>query len=54
MKKCEGCIHSRVIVSENGHHSVCCLPQKTAIGCMTERKDCFIALNKEDSGHTKE
>ena len=38
MNKCDRCLHSRAIVSENGYHSTCCLPTKQAIECMTNRK----------------
>lgn len=48
MDKCEECLRSRLIVSENGYHAACCLPQKKAIACITGEKDLFISLKKCD------
>ena len=31
---CDKCENSRVIISENGFHTVCCLGLKKAINCM--------------------
>lgn len=31
---CKSCHNSRVIISENGFHYVCCFTTKTAINCM--------------------
>ncbi len=50
MKDCEKCLHSRVIVSENGYHSVCCLSQKAAIDCMTNKKSQFVTLKRDEDG----
>ena len=44
MKKCEECLYSRLIVSENGYHAACCLSQKKAVDCMTGKKSQFISL----------
>ena len=35
---CEKCHNSRVIISENGFHYVCCFGVKTAINCMSGMK----------------
>ena len=32
--KCDSCLHSRTIVSENGFHSICCLSDKDALECL--------------------
>ena len=48
MEKCDKCLHSRPIISENGYHSVCTLSDKAAINCMTGKKSQFITLNKDD------
>lgn len=50
MDKCEKCLHSRPIVSENGYHAVCCLSQKKAMDCIMGKKNHFATLekNKED------
>lgn len=42
MKKCEECLNSRLIVSENGYKTACCLSQKKSINCMTGKKSQFI------------
>lgn len=44
MEKCDECLNSRLIVSENGYHSICTLSQKEAINCMTDEKNQFITL----------
>ena len=54
MNKCEECLHSRVIISESGYHSVCCLSQKKATDCTTGKKSCFATLNKNESKYIKE
>ena len=47
MKKCEECLHSRIIVSENGYHAACCLSQKKAIDCMIGKKSQFVTTKKD-------
>jgi hypothetical protein len=42
MSKCDTCIFSRAVISENGFHWVCCLTQKRAIDCMSGVKDRYI------------
>ena len=54
MKKCEECLHSRPIVSENDIHSACCLSQKKAVECMIGKKDYFAIAKKVDSKAIKE
>jgi len=34
MSKCDLCINSRAIISENGRHYICCLSEKKAIECI--------------------
>lgn len=53
MKKCEECIYSRPIISENGYHSVCCLSPKKAIDCLTGKKSQFITFEKDENGNIK-
>ena len=45
--KCDTCLHSRVIVTENGYHSICCLPSKQAVKCMTNNYNKYITLSKK-------
>lgn len=40
--KCEGCAHSRAVISENGLHYVCCLSPKKAIQCKIGQLDAYI------------
>lgn len=46
--KCDTCLHSRVIVTENGYHSICCLPSKQAVKCMTNNYNKYITLSKKE------
>ena len=39
LTKCDSCLNSRIIVSENGLHSVCCLSEKKAVECITKEKN---------------
>lgn len=42
---CASCINSRVIVSENGYHSNCCLSSKKAMNCvLSGYKKYFIPI----------
>ena len=34
--RCDTCLNSRVIISENGYHSVCCLSDKEAVACVVD------------------
>lgn len=36
--KCDSCIYSRTIVSENGFHSICCLSDKEVLECLKSGK----------------
>lgn len=40
--KCETCINSRTIISENGTHAICTFSSKTAMQCMTGRQDRYV------------
>lgn len=40
--KCDYCMNSRPIVSENGIHYACCLSSKAAMKCIVGDKDSFI------------
>ena len=41
--KCDYCLNARTIVSENGFHSACCLPNdKDILNCLTGKEDRYI------------
>ena len=53
MGKCDKCLNSRPIMSENGLHRVCGLrDEQEAIGCLTGKLDSSVILRK-DSGDGK-
>lgn len=37
--KCDDCLNARIVISENGIHSICCLSEKVAMDCLMEKKD---------------
>ena len=37
--KCDTCLNSRPIVSENGTHNCCCLSSRKAVECIAGQKD---------------
>ena len=37
--KCDNCLNSRRIISENGLHSVCSLSDRVAVNCLVGKKD---------------
>ena len=39
--RCDTCTNSRVVVSENGIHYICCLTKKKAINCLLGIKDSY-------------
>ena len=39
MQKCESCMNSRAIISENGLHYTCTLSPKKAVLCIMGNKD---------------
>lgn len=41
--KCDYCLNSRPIFSENGFHSICCLSSRAAYRCLTGEKDKYVA-----------
>lgn len=36
MKKCTECINSRLVVSENGYHAICTLPESDSTDCVIQ------------------
>ena len=54
MSKCEACVFSRPIISENGFHAVCTLPDKENVECVCNRLNHYkpeiinIKTNKQE------
>lgn len=46
LTKCDSCLNSRIVVSENGLHSVCCLSEKKAVECLTKEKNHYEEMPK--------
>ena len=46
--RCDECLNSRVVVSENGFHSVCCLSEKKAIDCYVGNKNHYIGKERSN------
>lgn len=42
MSKCETCLDSRCIVSENGFHYICCLKADDAMNCLMCKVDHYV------------
>lgn len=47
LTKCDSCLNSRIIVSENGLHSTCFLSDKKATACLTKKEDYYIGFPKK-------
>ena len=43
--KCDNCLNSRKIISENGLHSKCCLSDKAAMNCFIGKKNRKIMVS---------
>lgn len=54
IKKCGSCLNSRMIVSENSLHSICCLSAKKAVDCMLGEKDHYVEFPKKGFDFIKE
>lgn len=46
--KCDTCLKSRPIISENGIHYICCLSSRSANNCISGKKDKYISIVKKD------
>ena len=42
MERCESCLDSRCVVSENGFHYCCCLKEEEAMECLLGKVDHYI------------
>lgn len=47
-KSCDKCLHTRLIMSENGLHRVCALSAQAARNCLLGKKDHFLKLDEWD------
>ena len=48
LNKCENCLNSRTIISENGMHKICCLPDSEATDCITDLVDKRVEIKRSD------
>lgn len=49
MKSCDKCIHTRLIMSENGLHPVCTLSPKAATNCIKNNYAKLITIDEWDA-----
>lgn len=47
--KCNKCIHTRLIISENGLHPVCALSPKAAKNCIMSNYTKFVTIHEWDA-----
>ena len=48
MMKCDSCLNSRTVVSENGRHPVCCLSEKQAMNCLMGKDDKYVTIQRPE------
>jgi hypothetical protein len=46
--RCDKCLHSRLIVSENGIHTICCLSQKKAVDCLMGKVNHYKSVERSN------
>lgn len=49
--KCDICLRSRLIISENGYHSICCLSSKQAVNCIMNNYNKYITLPEKEENN---
>lgn len=42
---CLYCINSRIVISENGYHPICCLSSSKSSECIVSRGKYFVSLS---------
>ena len=52
--KCDSCVYSRVVVSENGYHPLCGLSSTKAVKCLTGYKEYYKSLREETDVSARE
>ena len=52
--KCDSCVYSRIVVSENGFHHLCGLSSQKAVKCITGHKEYYKAIRKETDVSARE
>lgn len=50
LTKCDSCLNSRVVISENGLRSICCLSEKKAVACITNEEDNYKGFSPRMKG----
>ena len=50
--KCDNCLNARIITSENGKHSICCLSDKKAMDCIMKKEDHKVEILVKKDGDT--
>ena len=53
--RCDSCINTRSVISENGMHHVCVLSDREMMDCMMGKKDHYFTfkLNTDDTEEEK-
>lgn len=54
LTKCDSCLNSRVVISENGLRSICCLSEKKAVACITNKEDNYKGFSPRRKGGVEE
>lgn len=52
--KCDSCVYSRIVVSENGFHHLCGLSSTKAVKCLTGHTEYYKALRDETDVSSRE
>lgn len=54
LTKCDSCLNSRLIVSENVYHTNCCLSDEEFMDCFMNKKDLYVENPNRIYGEKKE
>lgn len=54
MGRCDTCLESRCVISENGIHYICCLNEKASIACLLHRDDHYVENPMRKNSRTVE
>lgn len=50
LTKCDSCLNSRIVISENGLKSICCLSEKKAVNCLIGKEDSYKGFPPKRKG----